>query len=204
LDPVLTHGDLVPSEISAYLPLITSISPRHKSIIPALELTLEYLKRHSRIGDMLIGVVLRSLLHDIPTKKHISFRHQNKSTKTIMFLKQFIEQHYNEQMDYNKFIALTRLSRGYLCQAFKKLTGHSPSVYLNHIRLEHARRLLTDPCMNIAEVGRTVGIPNANYFARLFRKYIGMSPTEAMIDPAWPIRPSKKLGTHGNNAGRFG
>ncbi len=153
---------------------------------------------------MLLGVVLRSILHDMRTKKQISLRRQNKSTKTIMFLKQFIEQHYSEQMDYNKFIALTRLSRGYLCQAFKNLTGHAPAVYLNHIRLEHARLLLADPCMNIAEVGRAVGIPDANYFARLFRKYTGISPTKAVIYPPWPISPAKKPGTHGNSAGKFG
>lgn len=182
----------VPSEISAFLPLIISTTRRYKPIGPVLELTLEYLKRQSIIGEMLLGTVLQYLFQAVQDKKSDKFPRQNKTTRTIMLLKEFIEQHYSEQIDYTGFIALTRLSRGYLCQAFKRLTGFSPLVYLNHIRLEHARQLLADPVMNVAEVSRAVGIPDTNYFPRLFRKYMGISPTEAMRESAWPIKKRDK------------
>lgn len=65
----------------------------------------------------------------------------------------------------------------YFCRKFKRGTGLSPMRYIHIRRLEHAEQLLTstdDPC---ADIALACGFADANYFARLFKKVYGMSPT---------------------------
>ena len=50
--------------------------------------------------------------------------------------------------------------------------------YLNAVRLERAKQLLSDPSNKVAEVGQKVGIENTDYFARRFKQYTGMTPSE--------------------------
>lgn len=69
------------------------------------------------------------------------------------------------------------LSENYFCGKFKKQTGISFVSYLNLIRIEHAKELLLsseDPAYIIAN---SVGFENTNYFSRLFKQLIGVSPT---------------------------
>ena len=50
--------------------------------------------------------------------------------------------------------------------------------YLNELRIEKAKELLKDVRYKTYEVAEKVGIPDAHYFSRLFKKYVGMTPTE--------------------------
>ncbi len=52
----------------------------------------------------------------------------------------------------------------------------APIQYLNRVRLEQARQLLTATDKPVGEIGHLVGIPDQGYFARLFRKQVGQSP----------------------------
>jgi AraC-like DNA-binding protein len=66
----------------------------------------------------------------------------------------------------------------HLCRAFKKAYGVSPVTYLNNTRMERACMLLRDTELRIAEIARSVGIPNPAYFTRLFSRYTGKPPRE--------------------------
>ena len=57
------------------------------------------------------------------------------------------------------------------------IVGVSPLEYVHRLRLEEAYRLLSDSSRNVSEVAMEVGFDDANYFSRLFRKKMGMSPS---------------------------
>jgi two-component system response regulator YesN len=61
---------------------------------------------------------------------------------------------------------------------FKKELGINFIDYLNGLRIEKAKELLMDPKYKTYEVAEKVGINDAHYFSRLFKKYVGISPTE--------------------------
>jgi two-component system response regulator YesN len=50
--------------------------------------------------------------------------------------------------------------------------------YLNELRINKAKELLMDARFKTYEVAEAVGIPNAHYFSKLFRKYAGMTASE--------------------------
>jgi AraC family transcriptional regulator, L-rhamnose operon transcriptional activator RhaR len=69
------------------------------------------------------------------------------------------------------------LAPGYLLRLFKAATGLPPMAYLARQRTECAADLLLHSDDSIAYIGRAVGWPDQNYFARRFRAHYGLSPT---------------------------
>jgi AraC family transcriptional regulator, L-rhamnose operon transcriptional activator RhaR len=67
------------------------------------------------------------------------------------------------------------LAPGYLVRLFKSATGLPPMAYLARLRAEHAANLLLRSDESIAGIGRTVGWPDQNYFARRFRAHYGLT-----------------------------
>ena len=59
------------------------------------------------------------------------------------------------------------------------MTGKSYKQFLQHTKLHHAQRdLLDHPELTVAEIAARVGIADPFYFSRLFRSYVGVSPSE--------------------------
>ena len=65
-----------------------------------------------------------------------------------------------------------------LSRMFKKQFGMGFSEYVNGKRLEKAKELLETTSLSVRDVAITVGFSEANYFSRLFKQNLGMSPTE--------------------------
>ncbi|UZQ85543.1 response regulator transcription factor [Thermoclostridium stercorarium] len=105
--------------------------------------------------------------------------YNNKSIKLILRnALEYIHQHYSEQLTLNDVAEHVYVSPSYLSRMFKKELGKNFVDYLNGLRIEKAKELLMDPKYKTYEVAEIVGIPDAHYFSRLFKKYEGLSPTE--------------------------
>ena len=61
---------------------------------------------------------------------------------------------------------------------FTRETGISPAKYITRVRVEYAKLLLQDEDTSIIYVAEASGFANANYFAKVFRRETGMSPSE--------------------------
>lgn len=59
---------------------------------------------------------------------------------------------------------------------FKKETGYTLSDYVENVRMERARALLSMADSTVAEVAMQVGYTDAAYFSRVFKKATGLSP----------------------------
>ena len=56
--------------------------------------------------------------------------------------------------------------------------GRTFTDSLNQVRVERAKQLLRDRKLTAYKVGELVGIGNATYFIRVFKKYTGETPNE--------------------------
>lgn len=70
------------------------------------------------------------------------------------------------------------VSKAHLIRTFTKKTGVSPGRYITHLRVEYAKLLLRGEDPSITYVAEASGFANANYFAKVFRRETGMSPSE--------------------------
>ena len=75
------------------------------------------------------------------------------------------------------------VSTGHLSRTFRRMTRLTFREYVISRRIDHARRLLLDPLNNISGVSDACGFSTPAYFARVFRKVVGCTPTEYARDP---------------------
>lgn len=70
------------------------------------------------------------------------------------------------------------ISGDHLSRLLKKATGRTFNEYLTRLRMKRAMELLGDPSVRIGEVADLSGYRDARYFSTLFRKTVGMTPSE--------------------------
>ena len=66
----------------------------------------------------------------------------------------------------------------YFCKIFRESFDKSFMVYLADYRMEKAKELLEDMTVNIKDVGSSVGYRDSNYFTKVFKRIVGVTPTE--------------------------
>jgi AraC-like DNA-binding protein len=70
-------------------------------------------------------------------------------------------------------------SRAHFSRAFAASEGMPPAEYVLHARMRHAARLLTGHALlPVKEIALLCGFDDPNYFAKVFRRFFGTSPTE--------------------------
>jgi len=72
----------------------------------------------------------------------------------------------------------TGISQVHLRRLFKTARNTSPVRYVNYLRLEKAKNMLTASNFTIAEIALSVGFRDPYYFSRLFKKEVGITPME--------------------------
>jgi AraC-like DNA-binding protein len=71
------------------------------------------------------------------------------------------------------------LSRAHFSRSFANLTGLAPAEYVLQERMKRATKLLTaNRELPVKEIAALVGMPDNNYFSKVFRRTYGVSPTE--------------------------
>lgn len=90
---------------------------------------------------------------------------------------EYINQHLAESIRLPDVSAHCCISQNYLQKIFKEMLGKPFSRYLQELRMDHAAYLLKTTSFSVKEVAYACGMTDANYFARLFRKVHGYSPS---------------------------
>jgi len=63
-------------------------------------------------------------------------------------------------------------------KVFKAYTGFAPAQYLQEIRIQHAKELLTNTNLNIKEIAFESGFENPEYFFTAFKNKTGYTPIQ--------------------------
>jgi two-component system response regulator YesN len=92
--------------------------------------------------------------------------------------KQYIAEHYREQIKLEDVARQVHLNPVYFSTIFKKETGMNFSDYLINYRLDVAKDLLKTTGLSMAEIAGAVGYLDTKYFSKLFTKVVGIKPSE--------------------------
>ncbi|MCL2058093.1 MAG: AraC family transcriptional regulator [Oscillospiraceae bacterium] len=71
-----------------------------------------------------------------------------------------------------------QMSLSYLCRHYKAQTGKTITTYINEIKIDEAKRLLTATDMSVLEVSAQLGYASSNYMSMVFKKITGLTPNE--------------------------
>ncbi|CAH1226916.1 Protein-glutamate methylesterase/protein-glutamine glutaminase [Paenibacillus allorhizoplanae] len=91
---------------------------------------------------------------------------------------QYIHENYMKEIRLPDLSERVGLNTIYLGQLFKQVTGEYFNDYVHRTRMLKAQQLLRQTGMKVYEVAAEVGVSDYRYFCKLFKKHIGISPSE--------------------------
>lgn len=87
-----------------------------------------------------------------------------------------IDRHVGSPLSLRDVAREVGLSPGHLTTVVRRRTGRTVGEWIIERRMAEARALLSGTDLPVATVARRVGVGDAGYFARLFRRTYGVSP----------------------------
>lgn len=103
-------------------------------------------------------------------------RHENETVRPVRRAKQYIQNHFSEQITLEEVSDVVGLSPAYFSTLFKKTEGEGFARYLIRVRMEQAKILLRESNLSAAEVCRRVGYNDLKHFTHTFEKAAGVKP----------------------------
>lgn len=117
---------------------------------------------------------VRDRIKVVNMKQPHSLEIQISITKAMTLTQQMMEQQFTA----GDIARMVNMSSSYFSQCFKEIVGDTYSDYLRNIRLERAKEYLSTTTKTIQWIAEQVGYNDEKYFSRLFRKQVGMLPSE--------------------------
>ncbi|QLE98389.1 AraC family transcriptional regulator [Neptunomonas phycophila] len=84
----------------------------------------------------------------------------------------------HEQLELEALAETVSLSKFHFIKKYKELTGTTPINHFIHLKVERACHLLDVTTKSINEISFAVGYEDAYYFSRIFKKIMGISPSQ--------------------------
>lgn len=113
--------------------------------------------------------------------KHKNIRGEESSGASSFIVKsalKYMEENSEKKLTLCDVADNTYVSQWHLSKLLNRHTGQSFSELLNTIRIEEAKKLLSDPSLRVGDVAEKVGFLDMAHFSRVFKKITGMSANE--------------------------
>ena len=91
---------------------------------------------------------------------------------------QYFHKNYHTEININEYATAHHMSVSWFIRGFKEYTDSTPTQYILSLRISNAQILLETTDYNITEIAEIVGYENPLYFSRLFKKQVGVSPSD--------------------------
>ena len=114
----------------------------------------------------------QQLLHQQPVRTNFGV----KEKKRLDTIYRFIGDNYQNSIDIQEVAEMSNLTKEAFCRYFKKMTKLTFTQFVNHYRIDIAKKLLLQG-NTISEVCFQCGFESLSYFNRVFKKVTGTSPT---------------------------
>ena len=122
---------------------------------------------------LLSGLLLQ--LFRSSEREYSSKEKQNRLAPAIRYLQ---EHYYDPTVTNDRLAALCGISTVHFRKSFEAVYGISPIRYLNRLRTQKAKDLLSSDYGSVAQVAQSVGYASVYHFSKMFKTYTGLSPTQ--------------------------
>lgn len=97
---------------------------------------------------------------------------------TVVEMIRFVKDNYQDKISISDLSKKLAYSESMLNRKFKKEVHITFNEYLNRYRINKAIELLKNSDYNITDISYMCGYSSAKYFSRVFKKYLGISPSD--------------------------
>lgn len=126
------------------------------------------------ITTQMVVQLLRDINGDIPAGRETAFKDQQSIKNAI----DYMQSYYSCSITITDICQTVHLSPNYFIRCFKEQTGQTPYQYLTEIRIRKAQQMLKKINYSIGEIATLCGFVNSGHFSTLFKRYVGISPTD--------------------------
>jgi AraC family transcriptional regulator len=160
------------------LPLLGEPEPLTSNLLAVVEEMV-------REGDTSCSLLADSIAHAIANRLVVLNARERKapcaverqlSPRSVRSVRDFVEANIADCIKLDDLAAICGVSPEYFIRVFKSSLGVSPHRYVVGVRIHHAKQLLTDPNIGLAEVARRCGFAHQQHFTNMFRRMTGLSP----------------------------
>ena len=114
------------------------------------------------------------------TKPHkLEHRAANEAPQVIFEqIKIYLSQHVKDKICLDELCKRFKYDKFYLLRQFKQYTGLSPINYLITLRIQSAKKLLTNTNLPLVQIALESGFYDQSHFSNCFVKWVGLTPGE--------------------------
>ncbi len=161
-------GDIVLEELDFTYPVLTLI---HR--ICAFKGTLHNPETAERI-DLLCMELLYETLFELKKKRHPILPEEQK----IREIASYFNAHFRDDIDMDELAMKFGFCRRTLLRNWNKYFTIRPSEYITNLKLQEAKRLLSETNEKISGITRYLNYREDSYFCRFFQQRTGKTPLE--------------------------
>ena len=142
---------------------------RNRAYLPGLEPSYRVISKFDSLSALQrwLQQILERTLRDVQGQTDLKIK-----------IREYLVSHYNQDLVQADVAAAFHMSGPYFSQYFKENFGVNYVHYVNTLRMDRAKLLLTTTHDSTESIAEQVGIPNVNYFFRLFKKMEGCTVKE--------------------------
>ena len=155
-------------------PLLLSLQRKDNQVFASEQLIKLYLEQ------FLIGLIRREL-HIVVRNNPASPLNEKTSKDAFNRVIGFFENNLLDTPNLSTVCRTTGFSCTYIQNVFKEKTGRSVMEYYKITKLEKAKELIRQGDYTFTQIASILNYSSIHYFSKVFKKYLGMTPTEYSI-----------------------
>jgi AraC family transcriptional regulator len=144
----------------------------------AKELSEEQVGHAAMLDTLVRQLVIHLLRRQLTVRKsdHIELSRAGPVDRRLRRAIEFMHDNFGRELALEEIASAAYLSEYHFARLFKQITGVTPHVYLANLRLERARKLLSETALAISEIASMVGYQSQSHFTKVFRSVTGVTP----------------------------
>ncbi|MCI5842639.1 MAG: response regulator [Clostridiales bacterium] len=105
-------------------------------------------------------------------------RQSDPKYRLVMDAKEYIRTHICAKLSLGEVACAIGISQNYLSGLFRQYSELGFNDYVTSLKVETAKKMLTQEHLKVYQVSERLGFENAHYFSKVYKKFTGYSPSE--------------------------
>lgn len=134
---------------------------------------------HEAMLDALVRQLVIHLLRSHMTVRksaRIELSRAGPVDRRLRLALEFMHDNFSRELALDEIASAAYLSEYHFARLFKHIMGVTPHTYIANLRLERARKLLSENSFPISEIAAMVGYQSQSHFTKIFKSVSGMTP----------------------------